>query len=157
MIDGDQRRTLSPGRQIGLPQVRYDRHVQRLGKRGGVAELDRQPAIGPVQHGLSMKPYQVDRAAAVPGEQSLRRVDMGREHDPFGGREHRQAIAGLIGADDRLRRGDEHGPLLIAERQEERRSEAADPLAVDLDDRGVDAVERGAAHIPQNAHHASAR
>ena len=86
VIDRHERRALPAGLDVGGAEIMHDRDMDRLGQRRGVADLHRQPALGPVQHGLAVEADDIDvlEGDAVLGDKGGHRLGMGRCDDLLG-------------------------------------------------------------------------
>ena len=58
-----QRRALPADGNVGRAQVVHHRNLRSLRQRCTVADLHRQPLLGPMQHGLAVKADDVDAVA----------------------------------------------------------------------------------------------
>ena len=79
MIDRHERRALPAGFNVGSAKIVHDRDMDRLGQRGGIADLHGQPALGSVQHGLAVKADNIDirKLNAVLRDKGGHRLGMG--------------------------------------------------------------------------------
>src|SRR6185312_16096304 len=127
-----------------------DRQAEPPRQRGTVADLHREAIRRPVQHRL---PVEAD-------DGNLRLVDMlsleevfdgARMHvgdEGFGFGENARAHPAVVERCAFRERLAQQGTLVVAVRPVAGRTEGLDALAVGLDQRHIDAVERGAAHQP---------
>jgi hypothetical protein len=154
MKDRHHRRPLSAGGHVGGAKIVDDGDAEPLGERRAVAELHRQPPLGAVQHGLPMKADHRDRVRrhGVRGEERLHRLGMhvghpllrlGEEPGPL------RTLRELSGGGDRPA---QQLSLAVAVGAIAGGTEAADPLAVGLDQRHIHPVAGGAAHQADRAH-----
>ena len=60
VIDRHERRALPAGFDIGGAEIIHDRDMDRLGQRGGIADLHGHLLRRPVQHGLAVKADDID-------------------------------------------------------------------------------------------------
>ena len=63
VIDRNEGRALPAGFDIGGAEIMHHGNMDRLGQRRGIADLHRQPPLGPVQHGLAVEADDVDLLA----------------------------------------------------------------------------------------------
>jgi hypothetical protein len=142
------RRALPARGDVGGAEVVDHGNAEPRGERRPVAELHGQSALGPMQHGLAVEAHHGDRARRHPvrGEEGFDRLGMHVGHQLLGLGEQLGPIAAVreIGGD--RDRSSQHAPLVIAIGPIAGRAEAADILAVGVDERHVDPVVGGAAH-----------
>ena len=148
MEDRHDRRALPAGGDIGGPEVIDHRNPQPGGERRPIAELDREAAFGPVQNGLAVETDHADRTRRHPvgRQERFHRLGMHVGHEFFNlGEEF-----GPLGAAVEIGRDRDRAPqqvaFLVAIGPVSGGAEAADLLAVGLDQRDVDPVIGGAAH-----------
>ena len=159
MEDRHQRRALPALRDIGGAEIVGDRNAQPPRQRRAVADLHGQARRRPVQHGLAMKADNGDVGLGdVFGvEKCLDRLGMDAGDKILGLRQHAGPFMTVGQVYTLGQRLPQQPPFIVRIRPVADRAEAGDPLAVGLDQRHVDAVERGPAHqtncpdYPQNA------
>ena len=142
MIDRHQRRALPARRDVGAAQVVHHPHAERPRERGAVADLPGEVLFRPMRDGLAVEAHDVERRRAPrrsSRDQRLHRVDMRLGHRPLGGG---RRLVGLLGAESRA----DQAAHIVGIGNGEDRAERGDPLAVGLDQRHIDAVDRGPAH-----------
>ena len=128
MIDGNQRSPLAADRHIGLAHVGDDIDAQRRGDFGGIADLDRQSAIGAVEDRLAVVADQFDLAGAGHGEQLFGAADMRVDDDVVGLGQQRGF--GIAGRDDLLGGLFHDGALVRLKAQQMGRTEVVDHFTV---------------------------
>ncbi len=81
-----QRRTLPACGHVGGAKIEHDADAKPLRKRGAVAELDGQPVLRPVQHGLAVEADQSDvlRCEFVLREEGFDRFGMSARDQRLG-------------------------------------------------------------------------
>ena len=149
MIDRNKGCALPAGRHIGAAQIKHHGPSQPLRERDAITKLHRQKRLGPVEHGLAMKPDDVD-AGEIDGivpDEGLDSLGMGARQKGFG-----------LGQDARPRRsvGEQRPGVGQRRAQETALGVRIGPeagralhdmrLAIRLDERDVDAVHGGAGH-----------
>ena len=141
MIDRHQRRALPARQDIGAAQVGHHPHAERLGERGAIADLPGEVLFRPMRDGLAVEAHDVERRGRHPAcaRPALHRVEMRLGHRPLGGSGR---LAGLLGAESRA----DQAAYIVGIGNGEDRAERGEPLAVGLDQRHIDAVDRGPAH-----------
>jgi len=142
------RRAVPSGSDVGGAKIVDDGNAESGGERGAVAELNGEPAIGTVQHGLAVEAHHGDfaRPHAVRGQERLDRLRVHVGHQFFGPRQHRgtRVAVGEIGGN--RNRPPHDVALRIAVGAVAGRAEAANLLTVGLDERYVHPVVGGATH-----------
>ena len=136
------------GGDVGGAKVIDHGNTEPAGERGAVAELDGEAAIGTVQDGLAVEAHHRDlaRRHAVGRQERLDRLGVHVGHQLFGLGEHRRpgtAVGEIGGNRDRA----PHDlAFRVAVGAVAGGTEAADLLAVGLDERHVHPIVGGAAH-----------
>ena len=148
MIERDERRPLPSRGDIGGAKLVDHGNARCTSQRLAIADLPGAAVGGAMQHRLAVKPEKRDVAGFQCGflEQGRDRCAMGIRQKPLGLGNvggHRTFGRRVHG---RFQGRAEHGasPGVIGER--ERRARYGDGFAVGIEDRGVDAIERGSAH-----------
>ena len=142
------RRPLPAGGDVGGAEVVDHRNAEPGGQLRPVAELDGEPAVRPVQHGLAVKADHLDlaRRHAVGGQEGLDRLGMGVGHQLFRLGEELRPLGAVAEMDGGRDRPPQHGPFLLAVGPIAGRPDPADGLAVGIEQRHVHPVIGGAAH-----------
>jgi hypothetical protein len=149
-----QRGPLPARRDIGSPKIECDRQSETPRERVAVADLHREPALGPMQHGLAVKADDIDRAqrqfvvfevicngiAVRAGHQGLCLSEYTGPLRPVG---HSSRVAQPLA---------QQRTLALRVGTIASRPECTDSFAVGLDHRHVNAVERCPAHQPDRLH-----
>jgi hypothetical protein len=150
-----QRRALPAGRHVGGAEIICNGNAETARQRFAVADLNGQPLPRPVQYGLAMETDDghirfVDMLGVKKGLHGLG-VHPGDEVVGLG--QHARA-RGAVGQCDALRkRLPQQGLLVVRIGPVAARAEMGDALAIGLDQRHIDAVERGPAHQPNGPNH----
>ena len=149
-----ERRALPALGDVGGAEVVDDRDSQAPRQCRAVAKLHRQLDLGAMQHRLAVEADDLDRFRrnAVLAQEHLDRLAMRGRHEVLG----RPQAAGSPGPlDERRRIGErtaQEVALGVGVGAVPGRPERHEPLAVGLDERDIDAVERRAAHQPDGPH-----
>ena len=154
-----QRRALPAGHDVGLAEITSDRNTDPPRDLVAAPDLHREPRRRLVQDRLTMEADDVDAGAvdALGGEELLDRLHMGARDEGFRLGEHagtRRAVGQPRAFRQRL---PQQRPLVLAIGPVAGRPEREHPLAVRLDQRDIDPVERGAAHQADGTQHRAAR
>ena len=141
MIDRHQRRALPARQNIGAAQVVHHPHAERLGQRRAVADLPGEVLFRPMRDGLAVEAHDIERRSATPlvARPASHRVEMRLGHRLLGGG---RCPVRLLGAEGRA----DQAAHIVGIGNGEDGAERGEPLAVGLDQRHIDAVDRGPAH-----------
>ena len=153
VIGGDERRALPAGHHVGRAHVMDHRQAQLPDEEIAPTDLDRQSLGRAVQHRLAMKADDIDRG---PVDAALLQEARDRFAVAVGERDfQRRQIAGTrVALPDRLGGLQRRGELVPECRVigvAPGRSAFDDGIAIRVDQRHVDAVERRAAHQADGA------
>ena len=150
MKDRHQRRALAAGGHIGGAEIMNHGHVQPPRQRRAVAELHGQPRRRLVQHGLAVEADNRDGRLVDPlgGEKVLHRLGMHAGHEGVGFGQHARPRRAVGQGGALVQRLPQQGLLGIRIGPVAGRPECGDALAIGLDQRHIDAIERGPAHQP---------
>ena len=153
MVDRDKGRALPAGGDVRRAKVEGDRNCEASSKGAAVPDLHRQFLGWPMQHRLAMKTDDVDVARRKSMAREKRRDHFGMRirHEPLGVRENARTRIAVGQRHRRRQRFAQQGALRLRIRPVAGRAQTIEPLAVGVDERDVDAVERGAAHQPDRA------
>ena len=135
-------------RDIGGTEIMHDRNMDGFRKRRCIADLDRHPLGGTVQHGLAVEADDVDVLAsdAILRDEAGHRLGMRHGNGALGLLQNarpRITLRQIGGFGQRL---EQQTPLELAVRPVPRRTKRLDPLAIGFDQGNIDPVERGPAH-----------
>ncbi len=156
MVDRQQRRALPPRRHIGRPEIGYRRDPRRACHRSAVADLPSPAAIGPMRDRLSVEPDHIDLRRGDTGirQQLVYREDM-RTRDEIARGDDRRTGARPIERQRHTCRVGQLRARRIRIRLPTERDGADHRLAIGLDQRGVDPVERRPRHQSNRQHFGS--
>ncbi len=148
MEDRDERGPLPARGDVGGAKVVDDGQPDAASEGGAIADLDGEPAIRRVEHGLAVEAHDRGGDALVGGvgRKGLDHGAMGLRHEPFGGGDRARPLLAAGDGTGLAERGAQQVALGGFVRAEQGRAEGGDGLSVRQHQRGVDAVERGAAH-----------
>ena len=152
MIDRNQRCSLPARRHVGGAEIIDDRNGGRPGKGRTVAQLHREPRLGPVQHGLAVEADEADLRwlQAILGAECLNGLGMPAREGGFGVGEATGAL-GAPGHGLGIGDGAAQQPALGIIIGIGARGAALDAgLAVGAQQGDVDSVEGGSRHQSQS-------
>jgi hypothetical protein len=150
MIHRRERRAFSAGVDVGGAEVIDNWNAEPGCEHAAVADLNRQPALGPMQHGLAVEPDHGDvaRPNTIGGQERCHRFDMRVIYSRLGGGDDLRSGPAL-GDIQRHRRGaPDQRSLRRGVRTIGGAAETGNDVAIGFDQGDIHAVLRGSAHQP---------